>query len=550
MTKFALGRAARRMAALVPAGAAVSLACLLPGIAPAMPAEVPLEVPVANGAIEGTHIRVGETAVRAFLGIPYAAPPIGALRWREPQPVERWAGVRRTVEFGPRCVQPSPYPIAFRSTRMSEDCLYLNVWTSATGNEENRPVLVYFHGGNFDVGDGSEPRYDGAALAARGIVTVTVNYRLGVFGFLALPELEDESPHGAAGNYGLLDQHAALQWIRDNIAAFGGDPARVTIAGDSAGAVSVSALMASPLSSGLFARAIGFSGGAFMPLSTLPRRAARLSSRIFALAMGMKSVKSLRAASTEDILAAIEQAGTSVLPFWPSVDGRFLPKSPDAVYRNGTQAHVPLLVGSDLYAGHHDMVLEGAAPTPQNWRHVLQTRFGDRSGEALALYPGSSEEEVKRSASALAGDAWLSHAAWCWMSLHRRTTLARIYFYGYVHPYPAEPNIDDNPDRTTRPWNAREVLFALDNLDNERSHALSATDREISRIFSRHVEEFIKDGNPNRPGLPTWPTVQHTRSGNLRHAIGANSQRAAEDTAERHALLEAHFSPQSATDAE
>ncbi|PPK44207.1 para-nitrobenzyl esterase [Trinickia symbiotica] len=539
--KLALGRAAGRFAAIVAAAVTVSFFLMLPCAASAMTAQPSLEVPLVNGTIEGKRMRVGETDLRVFLGIPYAAPPIGTLRWREPKPVERWAGVRRAIEFGPRCMQAPPYEITFRSAQMSEDCLYLNVWTPASGQEKKLPVLVYFHGGNFDVGDGSEPRYDGGNLAARGIVTVTLNYRLGAFGFLALPELESESPHGTAGNYGLLDQHAALEWVRDNIAAFGGDPAQVTIAGDSAGAFSVSTHMASPLSRGLFARAVGFSGGAFRPQLALPRDLARALSTVFSWTSGRTSVESLRAAPADSILAVTGLTGHPAIAFWPSVDGRFLPKAPGGIFASGSQAHVPLLVGSDLYVGHHDMALKGAAPTPQNWQHVLKERFGDRSGEAHALYPGQSEEEIKRSASALAGDEWVGHSARRWMTRHRQTSLARIYFYGYTHRHPIAPNEEDFPDPVVRPWNAKEALFALDNLDSRPSYPWSADDREISRVFSGHVEQFIKDGNPNRAGLPTWPAVQDTREGSLRHAIGADKQRAAQDVDARHALLEASY---------
>ena len=226
-------------------------------------------VTTANGVVEATALAVA--GVRSFKAIPFAQPPVGDLRWKEPQPAQNWTGVRNADQFGPRCMQRTG-PGAdywFRGNGMSEDCLYLNIWTPAKSGKQRLPVLVYIYGGGVQNGDGSEPRYDGASMASKGIVAVTVNYRLNVFGFFSHPELTKESPHHASGNYGFLDQAAALQWVRRNIAAFGGDPKRITIAGESAGSISVSALMASPLSRDLIAGAIGESGAL---ISTMPPR--------------------------------------------------------------------------------------------------------------------------------------------------------------------------------------------------------------------------------------------------------------------------------------
>src|SRR5829696_3103040 len=217
------------------------------------------QVRTANGVVDGRGKQ--RSGVRIFRGVPFAQPPTGELRWRAPQPLQNWKGVKQAVDFGPRCMQAPIFDdMRFRSNGMSEDCLYLNVWTPARSNRQRLPVLVYFYGGGFVTGDSSEPRYDGESMAAKGIVVVTVNYRLGIFGFLALAELTQESPHKSSGNYGLLDQNAALRWVNQNIASFGGDPKRVTIGGESAGSISVSAQMASPLSKNLIAGAIGESG--------------------------------------------------------------------------------------------------------------------------------------------------------------------------------------------------------------------------------------------------------------------------------------------------
>src|SRR5580658_4120348 len=257
-------------------------------------------VATVGGSVQGT---VEASGVHSFKGIPYAAPPVGDLRFREPQPVAAWQGVRKAQAFGPRAMQLPIYSdMKFRSVEVSEDCLYLNVWQPATGN--HLPVLVYFYGGGFAAGDGSEYRYDGESMAKRGIVAVTVNYRLGIFGFLAHPDLTKESPHHSSGNYGLLDQHAALEWVQQNIAAFGGDPVRVTIAGESAGSISVCAQMASPLSKGLFAGVIGESGGLTGNIKPVPLDTGEKAGAAFAADLGYKSIAELRAMSAADLMQA------------------------------------------------------------------------------------------------------------------------------------------------------------------------------------------------------------------------------------------------------
>src|SRR5579862_5633376 len=281
-------------------------------------------VKIANGILESTA--APSDGVRSFKGIPFGQPPVGDLRWREPQPVQNWKGVRNANQFGPRCMQRTS-PGAdywFRSNGMSEDCLYLNVWTSAKSGSERLPVLVYIFGGGFQNGDGSEPRYDGESMARRGMVAVSVNYRTNIFGFFVHPELTRESPHHASGNYGLLDQVAALQWVQSNIAAFGGDPKRVTVAGESAGSISVSALMASPLSRNLMAGAIGESGAAFSSLPPQPLADAEQKGVKFAAAAGVNTLADLRAMTAEQIQEAA--AKTQGVRFSTAMDGYFLAK--------------------------------------------------------------------------------------------------------------------------------------------------------------------------------------------------------------------------------
>ncbi|MEO8778005.1 MAG: carboxylesterase family protein, partial [Rhodanobacter sp.] len=292
------------MARGVAAGLALMLLLCTVPMAHALQLPASPRVQTVEGWVDGTHALTNGLGLDEFQGIPYAAPPLGALRWRPPQPVSAWNDVRQTKHFGPRCMQlPLFGDMVFRSHGMSEDCLYLNVWKPAHASGK-LPVLVYFFGGGFVAGDGSEKRYDGASLASQGIVTVTVNYRLGVFGFFALPALADESPQHAAGNYGLLDQVAALRWVRANIARFGGDPAQVTIAGESAGSIAVSALMTSPLAHGLFARAIGESGALIAPIAPVTLATMEKHGETFAHKVGTDSLAALRALPANTLLQA------------------------------------------------------------------------------------------------------------------------------------------------------------------------------------------------------------------------------------------------------
>jgi para-nitrobenzyl esterase len=349
-------------------------------------AQPALRVKTANGPIEGTAEASG---VRSFKGIPFAAPPVGDLRWKEPQPAKNWTDVRQAKKFGPRAMQRAVFgDMGFRSDGMSEDCLYLNVWTPAKSDKDRLPVLVYFYGGGFIAGDGSEARYDGENMARKGIVTLTVNYRLGPFGFMAHPELTAESPHKASSNYGYLDQSAALRWVQQNIAAFGGDPKKVTIAGESAGSVSVSAQMASPLSKNLMAGAIGESGSL---LGTLPPTSLADAEQLgvkFAEQVGAKSLADLRAMPAEKLLEATADPKTP--RFSSAVDGYFFPKSPMAIFAAGEQAQVPLLVGWNSEEMSGRAILGQEKPTAENYTKAVQKLYGDRAADVLKLYAGTT----------------------------------------------------------------------------------------------------------------------------------------------------------------
>jgi para-nitrobenzyl esterase len=335
-------------------------------------------VTTANGIVEGTTVPGSQ--IRVFKGIPYAQPPVGDLRWKAPQPPLNWNGVLQAHDFGPRAMQlPLFGDMVFRSRGMSEDCLYLNVWTPARSAHEHLPVLVYFYGGGFAAGDGSELRYDGESMARRGIVALTVNYRLGIFGFLAHPELTRESPNYASGNYGLMDQSAALQWVQKNIAAFGGDPNRVTIAGQSAGSFSVCAQMASPLSRNLIAGAIGESGSliGMWPPTTLVD--AEINGVTFANKIGAPTIAALRAIPATQLLDDVGK--TKGVLFGAIVDGYFMPKDPEQIFAAGQQAHVPLLIGWNSEESGPDGVLKGKPATPENYIAAVQKMQPDRAAD-------------------------------------------------------------------------------------------------------------------------------------------------------------------------
>jgi para-nitrobenzyl esterase len=492
---------------------AIVVAVVLAVAAPVFAAD---HVKTANGTVEGVGTPGG---IHAYLGIPFAAPPVGDLRWKPPQPVKDWTAPRSAAQFGPRCVQASLFAdMNFRSNGMSEDCLYLNVWTPAKSGSERLPVLVYFYGGGFVAGDGSEPRYDGESMARRGIVTLTVNYRLGVFGFLAHPELTKESPHHASGNYALLDQHAALQWVQKNIAAFGGDPKRVTIGGESAGSIAVSAQMASPLSKGLIAGAIGESGALIAPtLPPVPLAQGEEEGTKFAASVGAASLAALRAMSTAQI-----QEAAAKLPigrFASTVDGYVLPKLPVEIFAAGEQARVPLLVGWNTEEGSGRAILAANDPTPENLAKALQNIYGDRADDALKVYGGATPDEVWGAATALASDRFIAYSTWKWGDLHGKTGEKPVYRYLYAHPRPPTTVVTGNassgasaPATPARPRGAvhsAEIEYALGNLATNKVYAWTPDDYKISEVMQTFFANFVKTGNPNGPGVPQWPAANN-----------------------------------------
>jgi para-nitrobenzyl esterase len=458
-------------------------------------------VATANGVLAGTTLPSG---VRIFKGVPFAAPPIRDLRWKPPQPVRNWDGVRSADRFAAQCMQGRIFgDMVFRNEGVSEDCLYLNVWTPSTPPTEGLPVLVYFFGGGFRAGDGSEFRYDGESMARRGIVVVTTSYRLGVFGFFAHPELTRESPQHASGNYALMDQTAALRWVRANIARFGGDPRRVTIAGESAGSFAVSAQMASPLAKELFAGAIGESGSLLSGRRRTPTLAETEQNGVkFGAAIGASSLAALRGLSAIELLDA--SARPDAVGFGPNVDGYFFPRSPGAIYASGAQARVPLLAGWNSEESGPRGVLQ-ETPTPANVATLLSTTFGTKAEQAARVYPASSADEALQAATDLASDRFIAYSTWKWLEEHGRTSGKPVYRYFFSRPRPPVINAAAGSSPPRGAVHSAEIEYAMGNLRTNKVFAWTPDDFTVSETMQSYFANFVKTGQPNGSGLPTWP---------------------------------------------
>lgn len=460
-------------------------------------------VHTASGAVRGKSSPDGK--VRVFEGIPYAAPPIGSLRWRPPQPARAWKGVRDATKFGARCMQGNIFgDMNFRDGGPSEDCLYLNVWTPAKDAHANLPVMVWIYGGGFAAGSSSEPRQDGSVLAEKGVVVVSMNYRLGVFGFFAHPALAEESPHHSAGNYGLLDQVAALKWVQKNIAAFGGNPREVTIFGESAGSFSVSGLMASPLARGLFERAIGESG-AFLGKGPATRSLAdsEADDQKFADSIGAKSLEALRAIPAAELLADATKGNP--IRFWPNIDGYFFPEDPHAIYAAGKQAHVPLLAGSNKDEGNYEGFFGRTEPTMANYKERARLMFGDNAAEFLKLYPASTETEMKRSAADFSGDQFIAFGTWKWTEMQRTTGDSTVYRYEFDDAPPQPPG-----EPSHGAYHSSEIEFVFEALPSKKL-PWRPEDEKLSDLMSTYWTNFAKTGDPNGEGLPHWPPYAPTQ---------------------------------------
>lgn len=461
------------------------------------------QVKTESGVVEGTTSADGK--VQIFKGIPYAAPPVGDLRWEDPQPVASWTGVRKATEFGARCMQWSVYgDMVFRDTGPSEDCLYLNVWTPKAEPGAELPVMVWIYGGGFQAGASSEPRQDGEVLAHRGVVIVSMNYRLGIFGFFSHPELTKESPHHASGNYGLLDQAAALEWVHKNIAAFGGDPENVTIFGESAGSFSVSAQMASPVARRLVHRAIGESGAFFgRTLTAKPLAASEEDGAKFAQSIGADSLAKLRAMPAEQLLDAVK-AAKSAYRFWPNVDGYFFPVSPEELYAKREQAHIALLAGWNHDEGNYHTFFGKDEPTKENYVMKMDQMFGDKAAEVLKLFPGETEEQAQESAGLLATANFIAYGTWKWIEEQRKLNGAAVYRFEFDDAPPMPPAADGTPGVSRGAYHSSEIEFVFGMLKS-KDLPWRPADFTLSEEMGAYWTNFAKTGNPNGTGLAEWP---------------------------------------------
>jgi len=482
-------------------------------------AMIPEQVKTETGLLAGTTA-VGQTAVRVFKGIPFAAPPLGENRWRAPQPAAKWDGVRSATAFGAPCTagaplpgrggargaapgQPPAAPAPPREPARSEDCLYANVWTSAASPGDKRPVMVWIYGGGFTGGSGGMAWYDGENLAAKGPVIVTFNYRLGSLGFYAHPELAKESGHNASGNYGMMDAIAALQWVKRNIAAFGGDPNNVTVAGESAGAIMVGALVGSPQAKGLFNRAIAESGG-WMGLTMSRMRTsaeAQAGGAKAADALGVKTMAELRAKPLDELTGLL---GTGLV-----VDGYLIPEDQSFTFTNGKQNAVDVLTGSNKDEANFGICgpgagvagRGGAGMTLDAFKSAADRKFGELASQYLRLYPATTDAEAQRQAHEACADeiTWNMRQ---WAAGHAaKGKKAYTYFFSHIQTVNGQPS----PQGATH---TAEISFAWNNPKGQATQTWNEADLKLADQMSSYWVNFIKTGDPNGSGLPEWPRVK------------------------------------------
>jgi para-nitrobenzyl esterase len=448
---------------------------------------------VESGAVEG----MAQGGLTVYLGLPFAAPPVGELRWREPQPAAAWEGTRKATSFAPACVQKGVSMPGEKPPVTSEDCLYLNIWTPAKADVDHLPVIVWIHGGGFKNGATSMPLYWGDKLAQRGVVFISIAYRLGPLGFLAHPDLTAESANKASGNYGLLDQIAALEWIRRNIAAFGGDPRNVTIAGQSSGAMAVSMLMASPRAKGLFHRAIGQSGGLFEPMQLAPSYLlanAERDGKEYATSVGAGSIAALRKLPVTDLLGG--KAGSVSHPV---IEPHVLPSAPYDAFSSGSYNDVPVLVG---FNAEEARALVDVGPVKAaTFAADIKRSFGALPPPLMDAYPNENDEQARQARLDLERDLRFGWDMWAWARLQAQSGRNPVYFY-YFEQKPPFPKGSIHGG-----WGAShfaELWYMFDHLDQD-AWRWSAADRRLAKQMSNYWTNFAKRGDPNGDHLPPWP---------------------------------------------
>jgi len=466
-------------------------------------AEAPKPVKVEGGLLQGTV----EDGLTIYRGIPYAAPPVEDLRWKAPQPAPKWDGVKAAADYGRACIQTNqaisdlPAP--------SEDCLFVNVWMPATRANERLPVMVWIHGGGFVAGTPAERLYHGEWLAKKGVVVVSVGYRLGLFGFLAHPELSVESSRHVSGNYGLLDLIAGLQWVQKNISTFGGDPKRVTVFGESAGAIAVSQLCASPLAKGLFQSAISESGGSFGPVradggpgeNMQPLNDAEKVGAAFAQSVGASSLAELRKIPADKLQAAGQrQRGIS----WPITDGWVIPDDQYKLYEGGRYNDVPVLIGYNSDEG----ATFGAPPSQEAYVQSVHQRYEQFADKLLAAYPGGETPAAKKTARDLTRDTAFGWGTWTWSRLQTKTGKSKVFLYYFdEHPEHAA----DSPQAGYGTPHSEELPYVFRQLREHNRPAPTPKDEAISDMMRTYWTNFAKTGDPNAAGLPKWPAFSNAK---------------------------------------
>jgi para-nitrobenzyl esterase len=450
----------------------------------------PNQAKTEQGIVQGTI----EDSLRVFKGIPFAAPPVGDLRWKVPQPAQKWEGVKMTTEFAPAAMQGGNPP-----SGKSEDCLYLNIWTPAMSANEKVPVMVYIYGGGFSGGSTSEPWISGEKLAKKGVVLVTIAYRVNQFGFLAHPELSAESPNHVSGNYGILDQIAALQWVKKNIASFGGDPSKVTIFGESAGAISVSMLCASHLAKGLFNGAISQSGGSFGPtrpttypgenMKTLAQ--AEKDGEAYLQKAGVTSIAELRKIEADKVPSGFGMSGG-----WPIVDGYVIPDDQHKLYEAGKYNDVPVLIGYNSDEGASFTWVKST----EDFVSAIKTRYGKFADALLEAYPLDSGK-VGKTARDLSRDAAFGWQTWAWANLQAKTGKSKVFYY-HFDQHPDFPK--GSPRYGYGSPHAQDVSYVFQHLDTSNPETTQA-DLDLSEAMATYWTNFAKYGHPNGNGVPEWP---------------------------------------------
>jgi len=461
----------------------------------------PLLAQVTSATVTGGKLMgVDRDGIVSFKGVPFAAPPVGELRWKAPQPLKAWTGTKTADMYAPGCMQDASMALLMRvAANFSEDCLYLNVWTPAKTASEKRAVMVWIYGGGFAGGMTNVPTYEGTNLAKKGVVVVSVAYRLGGFGFLAHPELSKESGKGS-GNYGLQDMIAGLHWVKDNIARFGGDPANVTIFGESAGGIAVSMLSASPAAKGLFAKAISESGGSFQPPRTTANEGSQMTPTLaaaetrgkeFFTKIGAANLAAARAMSAEAIQKAVGPGLDT--GFWPVADGNVIPGDIYVLYEQGKFNDTPVLIGTNSDEGSL-FVQRGVKPT--EFENTVRGGFGAKADSVLAAYPHSSDTQALAAARNALRDSLFAWPTWAWARLQTQHGKGKAFVYYFDQRTPQSPN---------GATHAAELGYVFGTLAPPRGGSPRAEDTKMSELMMSYWTNFAKTGDPNGPGLPAWP---------------------------------------------